>query len=128
MKTKKGISLAEVIVAMALVVIMSLIAFSTINWSFGVGRSEIIKNYFGVESRNYISAYYSGASNYQDAMNLLTNDTYIYGEDAKIYYSKDLQITDEENACYYIDLDFDTDSFSVKCYTSQNVLLYEMVV
>ena len=128
MKKNKGFSIAEVIIAMALVVIMSIVALSTVNWSFSLGRKEILKNFFNIESKNYISAYYSGASNFQDAMNLLTNGTYVYGEDATIYYSKDLTITDEENANYYVNLDFETESFSVKCYTSQNNLIYEVVV
>ena len=128
MKKIKGVSIAEVIVAMALVVILSLIALSTVNWSFSTGRKEILKTFFNIESRNYITAYYSGASNYQNAMNLITNGTYIYGQDATIYYSSDLVITEEENSMYYVNLDFNTNSFSVKCYTSQNTLLYEVVV
>ncbi len=127
MKKNKGFSIAEVIVAMALVVIMSVVALSTVNWSFGAGRKEILKNFFNIESRNYISAYYSGASNFQDAMNLLTDGTYVYGTDATIYYSNNLTITDAENANYYVNLDFETESFSVKCYTAQNNLICEVV-
>ena len=128
MNKKRGISLAEVIVAMALVVIISVIALSTINWSLNTGSKELLKNFFNIESQNYVSAYYSGASNYQDAMTLLTNGTYTYGEDATVYYSQDLTITEEQNAKYYVNLDFEIDSFSVKCYTSQNSLICEVVV
>lgn len=127
MKKTKGVTIVEVIVAMSLVIILSLFAFSTVNWSLTVGRKEILKNFFNVESENYLSAYYSGNSNYQNAMYLLTGGSYSYGEDATIYYSKDLNIVEEQNASYYINLDFDIDNFSIKCYTSQNNLIYEVV-
>lgn len=128
MKKRRGVSIAEVIVAMALVVILSVTALSTVNWSINIGRKEVLKNFFNIESRNYISAYYSGATNFENAMSLLTNNTYTYGEDATIYYSKDLAITEQQNASYHVDLDFEIGSFSVKCYTSQNTILYEVVV
>ena len=126
--SKKGLTLVEVVVAMALVVIMSLAGFSVVNFTISASSKNHLLHFFMTETQNYISAYVSGSDNYADAMHLLTGNNYVYGTDSTIYYSSDLQITDEQNAKYHVDIDFDTSNMHISCYNSQSSLIYEAEV
>lgn len=126
-KKNSGISLAETIVAMALITIMSLIAFSTCSLSLTINNNSKVKNFFMVEANNYIDCYYMGSADYTQNMNFLTGENYTYGQNASIYYSKDLQITTEQNAKYYVNLSYGS-QFLVECYNISNDLIYSVGV
>lgn len=127
-KCKKGLTLVEVVVAMSLVVIISLAGFSVINFSIKSGYKSQINNFFMVEVQNYITAIMAGSENYSNSMSLLTGNAYNYGENAVIYYSSKLDITDEENAKYNISINFENSPFSVSCYDAQNNLICRLEV
>ena len=125
---KKGITLVEVVVAMALVVIISIAGFSVVNFSIRAGNKSKIQNFFMVELQNYVTAIMSGAEGYSSSMFLLTNENYNYGENGAVYYSNDLTVTYEDNAKYCINISFDTTPYSIACYDIQNNLIYSVEV
>lgn len=125
---KRGISLVEVVIAMAVVVIMSLAGFSVVNFSLNAGNKFNVESFFVSESQNYISAFNLGEENYSKAIKLLTNQSYTYGENAIIYYSSDFEIVEQANAKYYVNLTFSSSNFIVQCYNIQNSLIFEAEV
>ena len=127
-KCKKGLTLVEVVVAMALVVIISLAGFSVINFSIKSGGRSQVKNFFMSEVQNYATAILSGSENYSNSMNLLTGASYSYGENGVVYYSGNLTITNEENAKYHININFDNTPYSISCFDSQNNLIFRAEV
>ena len=120
---KKGVTLAETIVAMALVVIISTMAFSICNLSLSSSNKSKIKNFFITQTQNYVQAYFLGGEDYESAMELLTGTQCEFNTNTTIYYSNDLTISNEENSSYYIELNFDN-TFLVECYTSNDNLIY----
>ena len=122
-----GFSLVEVVVAMALIVILSFVAFAVCSLSVNVGGKNYVKNYFMTESKNYLSAYFSGNDNYSKAMSLLTGESFVFGEDATVYYSSGFEITTQENSRYKVNLIFG-DKFQVKCLGSDNAEIYMVEV
>ena len=124
-QSQKGSTLVEVIVAMAVAVIISTIAFSVCDMAIAVGNSNRIKNFFCVEAQNYVSAYYLGGTEYLAAMRLLTGYNYTFGEDATIYYSSDLKITESESAKYIVHVTFG-ENFLVECENENLKLIYQI--
>ena len=127
MNKKRGVTLVEVVVAMAIAVIVSGIAFTTCNFALSISNKNKIKNFFVNEASNYINCYYLGSSKYAEAMQLLTGTSYVYNEDATIYYAKNLEISVDDSSPYVISLNFKEAGFEVKCYQSSN-LVYEIEV
>ena len=125
---KKGLTLVEVVVAMALVIIISFAGFSVINFSLKSGNKNMVYNYFMVEVQNYVTAIMSGSAEYSNSMYLLTGNTYNYGENGIVYYSSELTVADVENAKYHINIKFESAPYSVSCYDSQNNLIFEAEV
>ncbi|HAJ78052.1 MAG TPA: hypothetical protein DCO89_03195 [Clostridiales bacterium] len=125
---RKGLTLVEVIVAMALVVIISLAGFSVINFSIKSSNKSYVHNFFMVEVQNYINAIMSGSDNYSNSISLLTGETLNYGDNAVIYYSSGLAITQEKNSKYHINIKFDNSPYSVICYDNQNNLIFKAEV
>lgn len=124
---KKGVTLVETIIAMALVVIISTMAFSICNLSLSYGNNSKLKNFFITQTQNYVKAYYLGGNDYKNAMELLTGTQYEFGVDTTIYYDGDLNISTESEHTYSVELTFGT-GFSVQCYTLSNSLIYSYEV
>ncbi len=124
---KSGVTLVETIVAMALVVIISAMAFSICSLSLNSSNKTKLKNFFTVQTQNYVQAYFLGGDHYKNSMELLTGTQYEYGDNKTIYYSKDLEVSTESEYGYYVNLNFDN-SFLVECYTSNDSLIYSYEV
>ena len=126
---KKGFSLAEVIVAMAIAVIVSLLCYSTCNFAIMQMSNSKTKSFFASQTQNFVNCYYLGSTEYADAINFLTGQTVTYGVNATIYYAKDFSISNQENSEYYIDLNFESESFVVKCVSnSSQKIIFEVEV
>ena len=126
---KKGFSLAEVIVAMAIAVIVSLLCYSTCNFAVMQVSNNRTKSFFVSQTQNFVNCYYLGATEFANAVNFLTGQTVTYGEDATIYYAKDFSISNQQNSEYHIDLDFESESFVVKCVSnSSQKVIFEVEV
>ena len=126
-KSKKGFSLVEVIVSMALVVIISAMVFSVCNFALARGNQNKQKNFFVTQSQNYVKAYFLGGEDYKKSMAFLTGNEYEFGQNAKIYYSKDFEISNQDDYKYCVDLSFGT-TFLVECYDSNNNAIYSYEV
>ena len=127
-RKKNGFTLVETIVAMSLVVIISLIAYSVINVSISTNQKNKKKSFFISETQNYVKAYTLGEDDYETSMFLITGRNYQYGEDTTIYYSKDYKISNTEDYAYYVNLNFYSTNFLVECFNSKNVLIYSAEV
>ena len=117
---KKGFSLSEVTVAMALVVIISVIAFSTCNFSIYQSQKSMIQSFFIGQTQNFVNCYYLGETGYANGIKFLTDKDVIYGQDATIYYAKDFSVSTDEQSEYYVNLKFVDEKFSVKCFANSN--------
>ena len=127
-KKSRGFSLAEVIIAMVLIVIMSFSAFSVINFSVNSGNKNTISNFFEVETQNYLKAYFLGEDGYENSMKLLTGQDCAYGEDIMIKYDNNFEITESSTYYYYVQITFGEEVFSVSCYDRSNELIYSKEV
>ena len=126
---KKGFSLAEVIVAMAIAVIVSLLCYSTCNFAIMQMSNSKTKSFFASQTQNFVNCYFLGSAEYADAINFLTGQAVTYGEDATIYYAKDFSISNQQNSEYHIDLNFESESFVVKCVSnSSQKIIFEVEV
>ena len=127
--SKRGVTVVEIVVAMAIAVIVSVFAYSTC--SFAIAQSQRIKtkNFFISQSQNFVNCYFLGSEKYSDGIKFLTDCDVNYGEDATIYYSNDYKITTQDKSQYYINLIFDVDSFSVECHSnSSSNLIFDVRV
>ena len=122
-KKNRGMTIVETVVAVAIVVIVSTIAFSICNVSINNGHKNKLQNFFICQTQNYVKAYYQGEDDYSTSMELLTGEAKTFGENTKIYYSSDLNITTEQNSKYVVNIRFD-DGFSVECLDSNSNLIY----
>lgn len=123
---KKGFTLLEVVIALAVISIVSVAIFSTISFASQKNNVARAESFFMLESENYLLAYYLGQEGYGDAMHLLTGENYTYGTDATIHYSKDCAITGESNAFYRVELDFEIDYFEIRCLGNRQIYSYRV--
>ena len=129
MKNKKGITLAETIVAMAVLIVISLAIFSVSNYALMQTKKGEINNFFTVESQNYINCYLLGEEEYADAVKFYSNVTTNYNENCSIYYSNEFALDVSSDSLYRIDLSFKTNKFLVECYNNiENKLIYSVEV
>ena len=129
MKNKKGITLAETIVAMAVLIVISLAIFSVSNYALMQTKKGEINNFFTVESQNYINCYLLGEEEYADAVMFYSNVTTNYNESCSIYYSNEFALDISSDSLYRIDLSFESNKFLVECYNNiENKLIYSVEV
>ena len=126
-KSKKGFSLVEVIVSMALIVIISTMIFSVSSYSLKTGNQSKQKNFFITQTQNYVKAYFLGGENYKKSMKLLTGNEYEFGQNTKIYYSNEYEISNQDDYKYCVNLSFGT-NFLVECCDSNNNIIYSYEV
>lgn len=119
---KKGITLAETVVAMAIAVIVSMMAYTTCNFAISQNAKNKVKSFFINQAQNYVNCYYLGATEYEDAFEFLIGESAEFGADKTVYYDKDFNISTELDSRYHIDLHFENSNqnFSVKCYSNLN--------
>ena len=120
MKSKKGLTLVETIIAMAVLVVITLMTFSVGNYVVAQTNKSELKLFFVNESQNYINCYLLGQDEYSNAISFYANKEALYNEDCVIYYSNDLDICDEENSTYSIKLTFEVEKFVVECFVNNN--------
>lgn len=119
---EKGITLAETVISMALVILFAFVAFTTISVTSSANEKNNLKNFMTVSCQNIVKAYESGAARYSDSMQLLVGENFVYGEDAIIYYTKTLELSDNQDYAYYIEIKFG-ERFQVMCYNFNDKLI-----
>ena len=105
---------------MAVAVVMSLLCYSTCNFAILQMTNSKTKSYFASQTQNFVNCYFLGSAQYADAVKFLTNQDVVYGENATIYYEKDFSISNQQNAQYYVTLNFENENFVVKCFSVSN--------
>jgi len=115
---KRGFSLAETIVAMAVAVIISLFCYATCSFAISQYAISKTKSFFISQTQNFVNCYYLGATDYASAIKFLTNSDVTYGEDATIYYAKDYSLSTQQNSQYYVNLSFKSQNFVVECFSN----------
>ena len=127
-KKTKGMTLVETIVSMALILIVSLVAFLVLNSSFVSIQKNKEKSFFICQTQNIIMAYNMGESDFEKSLKLMTGKNFVYGQNTTIYFDKDFQITNQEDSKYKVDLVFNESRFSVKCSNQANNIIYKAEV
>ena len=128
---KRGVTLTETVVAMAIAVIVSLMAYTTCSFAISQNAKSKLKSFFINQTQNYVNCYYLGATEYDYAFEFLTGMSAEYGNDTTVYYDKDFNISSQAESKYHIDLHFanSNQNFSVKCYSdSSQSAIYEVEV
>ena len=149
-KTKqKGVTLIETVVAMALVVIISVAAYTTCNFALKSQYNLDVKNFFMQETENISMCYYKSdkvVDNFENALsfvyganNISDNIEYISSIDEnntekitkiKFFYNNDLSLLTKENksnAKYEIIFDF-SQSKITSYNISKNKIVFERQV
>lgn len=143
---KKGVTLLETVIAMALVVIISFATYSTCNFAIKHKQSSNIKNFFVQETENIAMCYYKTNSNnstaFDDFENALiftfeinnADEFFEYNTSTSadgdiiinrltIYYSsslKYLKLTNKNDAKYKVVFIFDTSGNIIKSINLSN--------
>ena len=124
---EKGVTLVEVVVAMALIAIVSATIFVTANFSISSQSKNKRNQFFINEAENVLMCYYS--DNFEDALKFLTDDNELTVSDSvteyTLYYTNEYLYTDSENAVYSITIDY-SNTFSpvVTCKDSSDRVIY----
>lgn len=126
MNRKKGITLAETVVAMAVIAIVSVMAYTTCSFAISQDSKNKVKSFFINQTQNFVNCYFLGNDGYYDAFKFLTGEDANFGENITIYYDKKFEISNEEDSKYHIDLNFENsnENYVVECYinSSQDVI------
>lgn len=118
---KKGFSLTEVVVAMAVAVIISMLCYATCNFVIMQSAKSSTKSFFVSQTQNYVTCYYLGEDGYANAIKLLTGNDVVFGQNATMYYAKNLSISDDSNFEYYVNLNFESEKFVVRCFSNSGM-------
>ena len=128
-KKEKGVTLVEVVVAMALIAIVSSAIFVTANFSISSQKKNQRNQFFINETENVLMCYYTG--NFNQALRFFTGDNELEVDDVSknftLYYTEDFEYTNEENAFYSLEINYlDEHEFSpvITCKTADNQIFY----
>ncbi len=120
MRRKKGLTLVETIIAMAVLIIVSFISLSVSNYAISQTNKAEIKMFFQNEAQNYVNCYLLGQDKYDNAIMFYTGKTAVYGEDCEVYYDG-LKISNTNEGNYHVKLLFEIDKFVVKCFADTSI-------
>lgn len=123
-RKEKGVTLLEVVVAMALIATLSASIFVTINFANKSRANNRVKHFFINETENVLMCYYS--DDFESSLTFLTNNEITIPDDSDcffLYYTEDFNYTDEENAVYTLEIEY-TNKFSpvVTCLSSRGII------
>ena len=117
---KKGISLVEVVVAMAVVTIISVSAYSVCNYSLLQQRKIARDTFFVNEANNIVNCLGVGSDEFVDAIKLLTNKDVAYNEDFELFYDSHFEYVDTfDESTYYLSFDFLDNGWSINIFKSK---------
>ena len=124
----KGVTLVETIVAIAVIVIISVVGYSVCSFSVMQQQKLLRKNFFINETHNILACYYSPENDFEDNMIFLTGNSDIdYSSDFVLYYTKNYDYAlNMDNSTYYLTFTYND---SIKVYKSNNnTLIYDVEV
>ena len=111
-KKEKGLSIAEVVVAIGIVMIVSTAVVSIASYSSNATNKANVKRFFNHETNSLLTIYLSSKDSEQFKKGIKA----YYGnelgyEDTTIYYKNDFTYAESEASCsYYITLDFQNEN------------------
>lgn len=124
---KKGITLAEVVVAMSLVVIMMVAIFTVCEVSVSTKTKATERYFFANECQNITTAYFLGEDKFEKAIKLLTNYDVNYGTSTTILYDSNFELV-TKNEKYSINIYFeDATHLKIEC-KNKDKMIYELEV
>lgn len=122
---QKGVTIVETVVAMALFIIVAVSVFLTCDYSIKIQAQNEIKHFFITESENVSMCYYS--ENFDEALEFLIGENVNFVEkDTEnniytIYYSKELNYSNTEQAKYKLIINFaESSPFTITCENIEN--------
>lgn len=113
--SRKGFTLAEVVVAFSLIALVFAVATSAVLFSLNVRRRTDNAKFFISETEQYLECYKTGGSaKFEENMCNLITDAFVKPEPDqadpengtvyKIYYTKSYDITDGQNAAFVLEI------------------------
>ena len=128
-KKEKGLTIVEIIVSLAVIVIVSLAVVSVALFSTKTQANTHVKQYFSRMVNDIAMMYES----YEDekfelAFNNYTGQTIEYGVDIVYYFNSSFQYQEESGSAYSLRCDFDVDTLKVTASYSDNTLIHERSV
>ena len=127
-RANKGFTLTEVVVAIAVIVIISVTSLSVCASSVSIFAKTRAESRLLKEIDLYEVCFETG--NFADAVMFAKGATVLETGESVIYYDEEFNVVDEENALYQIDIDITVDngikSFSAKIKNMSGKVYYEM--
>ena len=124
-KQEKGLTLAETVVSLSIILIVSIAAVSISVFSVNAFRVSNTKRFFEHEIKNIVSLYLEyDEANFITAFNKYTDKTISGYVDTTYYFDSSLNYIDgEEGSNFYLVLDFDTNTLDAKAFSNTGTLL-----
>ena len=125
-KKEKGLTLAEMVVSLAIIVIISVAAISVAVYSTNQQKRIAMTRYFTVLVDNSLRLYesYSG-SDFNTAFKAYTGQDIDYGTNKTFYFSLDYKYVDEPNSVYNVRYSFKANGLVVSAMYADGDLIYE---
>jgi len=125
-KKEKGLTLVEMVVSLAIIVIVSVAAISIAVYSSNTQKRVAISRYFTVLIDNSLRLYetYSD-TDFEDAFEALTGQAIYYNTNRTYYLNLDYQYVEESNAVYNVRYVFKSNGLVVTAMYSDGDVIYE---
>ena len=128
-KKEKGLTVVEIMVSLAIIVIVSLAVLSIALFSTRTQSNTSVKQRFS-RMVNDVAMMYQSYENddFELAFNKYTGQTIEYGVDTIYYFDSSFNFSEETGSRYYLNCDFDTNTLIVSACYKDNTVIHERSV
>ena len=128
-KKEKGISLVELVISLAIIVIISIAGVSIAVYSSNSFKNNELKRHF-VSELTSLSILYINSVNYVSAVNSFYGDSVLSdGIDTDVYFDANYKVIHSTSEfAYRLYFDFETDKLTLSSYTQSDKLIYSKEV
>lgn len=128
-KKEKGLTVMEIIVSLTILVIVSLAVLSVALYSFNVQTKANVRQRFSHMVNDVVMMYQTYENDdFELAFNKYTGQTITYGTDTIFYFDESFNYHEEEGSQYYLNCDFESDSFHISACYIDNTVIHERSV
>ncbi len=128
-KKEKGLTIAEVIVSLAVIVIVSLAVVSVALFSTQTQANTRVKQRFSRIVSDIAMLYETYEDDdFEFAFNNYSGQTIVYGVDKTFYYDASFNYQSQSGSSYYLVCDFGTNTLKVTASYSDNNVIFERSV
>lgn len=128
-RRQKGLTLIEVVVALAIISIVSFAVVSIAVNSTSALSTARINNFFSRETDGFASFYLTyNDEGFHDAIEEVTGTVIDGTNNEKVYYNVDCQYSTSENYHYYVNFSYDSSTLTLIAYDVNNNSIFSRSV